>query len=312
MIMARKWLSLFAVALVATQAVPAGTTVPTVPVAAPPPTVAAPVAAPPVVPPAPHVERMAERQIAALQAALPGATTAVQRHAINASIARWRTIDVAANGRFLLVNIPAFEISLFEGGQRVGRWRAIVGATRSPTPEFQTTAQAVIVNPWWDIPTSIVRESVGAMMRNNPRGAAARGYVLQGGRYRQRPGPGNSLGLVKLEVPNPHSVGVHDTPNRGLFARPVRALSHGCIRVDDAQAFAAAVLGGGRTRDDIARLVATGETHRLPLQQALPVVVGYFTAEVEDGTVHYYSDIYRRDARRVAARANSDTECRAV
>jgi len=245
----------------------------------------------------------AERLAAIDTANLPAAS----RDAVTATLARWQRLQPLPAGRYLLVNIPAYEISLFDGPVRVQRWRAIVGKARTPTPEFVGQASAVILNPWWNVPASIVAESVGSLLARRPAEAARRGYVHDGNRVRQRPGPDNQLGQMKLDFSNPYSIGIHDTPARSLFARDRRALSHGCIRVDDPLGFAATLLGGGATRDGLAAMLPGDQTQRLAFAQPLPVIVGYFTAEVDDaGALLIHDDIYRRDRQRLAMAAGQD------
>lgn len=259
--------------------------------------------------PAPH------SQIVALEAALPHEHDPERRSAILNSLDRWRAIEIDPAGRYLLVNIPAFEISLWDHGERLGVWRAIVGKPSTPTPEFTTVASGAIVNPWWDVPASIVHESVGRLVARSPREAARRGYVKVGDRYRQRPGPNNALGLMKLDMPNRFSVGIHDTPSKPLFEKTVRSFSHGCIRVDDALGFAAMLLGGGEeAKARVDKALKSGRTTRLPLAAPIPVVVGYFTAFADADSIAFYPDIYRRDAAIVRASVAlplSGTECAA-
>ncbi|MEN9932449.1 MAG: hypothetical protein RIS17_1022, partial [Pseudomonadota bacterium] len=228
---------------------------------------------------------------------------------VAASLAQWQALPAPAAGRWLLVNIPAFEISLYDGAVRTGTWKAIVGKPKTPTPRFAGTVTGVILNPWWDVPASIVAESVGRLMARNPKKAAAQGYVRSGDRYRQRPGPDNQLGLMKLDFRNPYSVGIHDTPSRALFARDKRALSHGCIRVDDPFGFAATLLGPPVSRDSLLTVREQNpDTQRLPLAEPLPVIVGYFTAEVaDDGSLRLFDDVYRRE--RPQAAAQLEGEC---
>ena len=216
---------------------------------------------------------------------------------VTASLARWQALSPPPAGRWLLVNIPAFEISLYDGRLRTGTWRAIVGKPKTPTPRFQGSVSGVILNPWWEVPKSIVIESVGRLMARNPKKAAAQGYVRDGDRYRQRPGPDNQLGLMKLDFRNAYSVGIHDTPSRQLFDKEKRAFSHGCIRVDDPFAFAAALLGEPASRDSLNTVRETNpDTQRLPLAEPVPVIVGYFTAEVaDDGTLRLFDDVYKLD-----------------
>ena len=111
---------------------------------------------------------------------------------------------------------------------------------------------------------------------------------------RQSPGPQNALGEVKFLFPNKHSIYMHDTPSKPLFSEPVRAFSHGCVRVEDPRRFAEYVLDWERQRIDEA--IATGATRNLSLDRKIPVHLTYFTAwPDENGTVQYFEDIYGRD-----------------
>jgi L,D-transpeptidase YcbB len=161
---------------------------------------------------------------------------------LRANLERWRWMPRELGSRYLFVNVPAFTVSLVVQGRVVERRRVIVGKRTTPTPQFMVSVTGVILNPWWDVPQSIVRESVGQLVRTSPALARSRGYVVSGARIRQAPGPGNSLGQVKLIMPNPYSVYLHDTPNKKLFDEEMRAFSHGCIRVQDAIGLAASLL----------------------------------------------------------------------
>jgi murein L,D-transpeptidase YcbB/YkuD len=118
-------------------------------------------------------------------------------------------------------------------------------------------------------------------------------------RFRQLPGPGNALGQVKFMFPNDHNVYIHDTPARELFERPVRAFSHGCIRVADPLALAAHLLArqDGWSRARIDRVIANGSETFVPLAEPVPVHVSYFTAWSDGGVVNFRSDVYDRDPR---------------
>jgi len=204
----------------------------------------------------------------------------------------------ALGDRYLLVNVPAYTVTLFENGVPVASRPVIVGKPNTPTPQFSATVTGVIFNPWWDVPDSIVRESIGRLVRTQPGIARERGYVVQGRRIRQRPGPGNALGQAKLVMANPFRVYLHDTPSRGLFEEGVRALSHGCVRTQDMLGLAQDLLEGtaGWTRADINRTVTVGTTVQADLARPLPVYVAYFTATAEaDGSVRAYPDMYKRD-----------------
>jgi murein L,D-transpeptidase YcbB/YkuD len=228
---------------------------------------------------------------------------------LRANLERWRWMPRNLGRRYIIVNVPAFELILVEDDKIIARHRVIVGKKSTPTPQFGAMVTGVILNPWWDVPQSIIAESVGRLVRTNPAGARAKGYVTSrssGGRLsvRQTPGPNNALGHMKLEMANPFTVYIHDTPSKPLFDEDVRAFSHGCIRADGALDFAATLLvsQSGWDRAAIDRIVQTRSTTKINLQQSIPVFVGYFTASVDQyGEVASYPDIYGRDGPVVAA-----------
>jgi murein L,D-transpeptidase YcbB/YkuD len=233
-----------------------------------------------------------------------------RRATLAANLDRWRWMPRALGGRYLLVNTAAFEASLWDGRNMIGRWQVVVGKTKSPTPIFAARVTGVIFNPWWEIPPAIAAESVARMVRTRPAEAARKGYVFQNGRYRQRPGATNALGRMKLVMPNGFNVYLHDTPNQNLFAQDVRAYSHGCVRVGDALGLATTLLSAqpqwDRSRVDAA--VASGRTQQIALATPIPVYVAYFTAEPDgNGGIRYFPDIYHRD--RGASAADDNGQC---
>lgn len=233
---------------------------------------------------------------AGLRAAYGVEKDPAKRAMLARNMERWRWMPRDLGGDYLLVNAASFEVRLWRDGKQAGTWRVIVGKPKTPTPVFNATVTGVTLNPWWDVPASIVRESVGSLVRRSPATARARGYVWSGGHIRQRPGPGNSLGEMKLAMQNPWNVYLHDTPSKALFDKEVRAFSHGCIRVGDALGFAQTLLEGTRTRAQINARVATRETETVPLARSIPVYITYFTAGMRgDGTFGYFPDIYGRD-----------------
>lgn len=225
-----------------------------------------------------------------------------RRGQLLASLERWRWLPRDFGGRYLLVNIPEYRLRLIDGGRETQGHRVIVGKVSTATAQFHADVTAVILNPAWHVPASIIRESVGSLVRNRPGEARRRGYswTYAGGRLQvtQGPGPGNSLGQMKLDMPNPQSMFIHDTPSKDLFAREDRALSHGCMRVDNPFDLAQALLAGvGWDRARIDAVVATRETTPVALDVPVPVYVVYLTAMPQaDGTVAYLKDPYRLDA----------------
>jgi murein L,D-transpeptidase YcbB/YkuD len=197
-------------------------------------------------------------------------------------------------------------LRLMVNGKMIRTYRTIVGKPgRTATPQIAETVEGVIFNPTWTVPQSIiVGEGLGRKVLNNPSWARSMGYVATrdaNGRLTivQQPGPKNALGLVKLDMPNPYSIFLHDTPNRTLFERDNRALSHGCIRVDRAleMAMTVAILGGGATKDEAVAISDSGEYTRVPLANKIPIYVTYFTMGRDaDGNMTTFKDLYGRDA----------------
>ncbi len=224
-----------------------------------------------------------------------------ERGRIELNLERWRWLPRELGDRYIIVNIPEFRLRLVEGGKLVSSHQVIVGKTSSPTPQFQTQVKGVILNPSWHVPQSIVAESVGSLVRNRPQVARARGYIWKsnGGRLNvtQSPGPQNALGQLKLDMPNPLSIFVHDTPSKDLFERDGRAFSHGCIRTQNPFELGAKLLAGTEwTPARIDAAVAERQTVQVPLQAQVAFYAVYLTAIAEaDGTVRYVDDVYKLD-----------------
>lgn len=230
--------------------------------------------------------------------AVTPASDRASRQRLRANLERWRWMPRELGARYLLVNVPAYTVTHVEDGEPAGTRRVIVGKRSTPTPQFSATVTGVVFNPWWDVPDSIVRESVGKLIRSQPALARQRGYVVQGGRIRQRPGPDNALGQAKLVMANPYRVYLHDTPNRQLFDEVVRSFSHGCVRSQDVIGLAERLLEGapGWSRSDIEQTLAAGATVQANLARPLPIYVTYFTAAaLPGGGFASYADIYQRD-----------------
>ena len=223
---------------------------------------------------------------------------------IELNLERWRWLSPVLSDRFILVNIPAFELHAFDGGRPVLRMRVVSGsAARTPTPVFGRAMTHVVFRPYWNVPTSIAEaEIMPAVLRD-------RGYLRRrnmelvrgdgGTQLRQRPGAGNALGLVKFLLPNPFGVYLHDTPEGGVFARARRDASHGCVRVERPFELARFVLAGApewspaRIR---AAMAAGGEQH-VALPAPLPVFITYLTVWADpDGVTRFYPDVYEHDA----------------
>lgn len=247
--------------------------------------------------------RPAHPDYAALRASLAQESDPDRQIALMRTMERWRWLPRQLGETFVMANAAGFEVNLWRGGSHVKRWAAISGKSSTQTPSLMAEAVAVNFNPWWEVPPSIAAES---KMRAGGR------YVWEKNRFRQPPGPGNALGRMKVIMPNSHNIYLHDTPSRGLFGAQSRAFSHGCMRVDDALGFAAALLEGTRSRKQIDKLFeeekplpgtviakpAEPKSTVVPLPQKVPVYVTYMTVTVkQDGGVSFHKDIYGRDAK---------------
>jgi murein L,D-transpeptidase YcbB/YkuD len=235
---------------------------------------------------------------------------------ISDNLERWREMPRQWPETRIEVNVPAAWLTVIEHGTPELSMRAIVGAEQHPTPVLRARMNAVLFNPPWNIPDSIVRKEILPHVRRDPHYLDRNHYVYVGapGRsaLRQLPGPENALGRIKFELPNIYDVYLHDTPSHPLFSRVIRTLSHGCVRLEDPRDLALYVLAGTKenwTLDAIDGAIAEGDTRRVPLAHSVPVYLLYWTAFVDpDGGIEFRDDIYGRDQRLAAAMDARDAQ----
>ena len=232
---------------------------------------------------------------------------------IRLNLARWRMLPRRWAARRIEVNVAAETMVLYQPGEAPLTMRAVVGSPKHPTPLLHAYMTGVLLNPPWRVPSSIIENEIRPALKKNPNYLERNGYAyvdVAGGReLQQLPGPKNALGSLKFEMPNLEDIYLHDTPARWLFRNSRRAVSHGCIRLEDPRGLATTQLSVSPDwpRSAIDDAIATGVTQRIPLAHALPVYVLYFTAFVdEDGTVEFRDDLYGRDHRLAAALEASD------
>jgi len=232
-------------------------------------------------------------------------TVAERLGQIEANLERMRWLPGRMPGDRLEVDVGAAEAVLFQGGAPALSMRAIVGDPRHHSPLFASRLQAVVFNPPWNVPDSIAQKEILPKARRQPGYLAREGFVWVEGRLQQRPGPKNALGQLKFDFPSPFGVYLHDTPARSLFARPVRTLSHGCMRLEKPKELAAIVLANQDwTPETIDAAIAEGATQRVDLKGGPPLFVIYTTVDVaEDGTVSFRPDPYGWDAKLTGALA---------
>ncbi len=229
-------------------------------------------------------------------ALLSGGEPAQLEAEIIANMERWRWMPRDLGDSRIEVNIPDFEVAIIENGEVVQRNRVVVGKEETPTPVFSNKMQFLIVNPYWNVPRSIVRKEMMPKLAADPHYLHRLGYetIWRDGQLtvRQPPGERNALGQIKFMFPNDYAVYLHDTPSRALFSNEKRAFSHGCVRVDDPFLFAQAVLGKGWSEQRIKKLIG-GKERYVNLARPLPIHLEYFTAEVDAfGRLRVRDDIY--------------------
>ena len=227
------------------------------------------------------------------------------RQLIRANMDRWRWLARDLGDQYLITNVPEYQLRLTVKDKIISSYRTIVGKPgRTATPQLAEIVEGVVFNPTWTVPQSIVvGEGLGNKVLNNPAWARAQGYtrIEHDGWVSvvQQPGPANSLGRMKIHMPNEHAIFLHDTPSRHLFANEMRALSHGCIRTERALelAITMAILGRGVTKEEAVEIATSGKYKLVPVERRLPVYITYFTMATDiDGELKEFDDIYGRDA----------------
>jgi murein L,D-transpeptidase YcbB/YkuD len=252
-------------------------------------------------------------------------------HTLSINVDRLRELHGRLAPDAIVVNIPAFALTVFKGGEPDWHTRIIVGKPSWRTPTFDSAITRVELNPYWNVPPSIARRELAPLIARDlgylaqhdmkvlrgsytgpavdPASVEWRRFSASEYRLRQDPGPDNPLGQVKFQIPNPFDVYLHDTPGKRSFELDMRALSHGCIRVQNAMELAARLLAvePGWNAERLGAEAATGRNMQIPLTRPVPVAVVYVTAWVDpNGAVQFRPDLYRKDARpNVAANPES-------
>jgi len=246
--------------------------------------------------------------------------------AVNLERMRWMNRPLGA--RRIVVNQPDYTVTLFDGDKVLFRERVVVGQVRFKTPEFSDEMEYLVLNPTWHLPRSIATKELLPLLQEDPSVLARRGMRLvrtDGGplpldpsshdfsgytarnfpySVKQAPSGDNALGRVKFMFPNGDSIYLHDTPTKRYFARDVRALSHGCVRVQDPLRLATLLLAPQQAdpRGFIDAVLASGRERFVYLERPVPVHLTYRTAWVDEiGALQLRADIYDRDAAALAA-----------
>jgi murein L,D-transpeptidase YcbB/YkuD len=243
---------------------------------------------------------------------------------VSASLDRVR--DMPFQKKYIIVDAASAQLYMIEGDRVADRMKVIVGQAgpRTQTPMLASTIYYATLNPYWHVTPDLVRSLIAKNVLQQGVGyLKARGYQVmpadssdstlldpstvdwhavaagsQMVRVRQLPGPANSMGRLKFGFPNPDDIYLHDTPTKALFASDDRDLSHGCVRLEDAERLGRWLLG----RDP--RPSSTTPEQQELLPTPVPIYVTYLTAQANGGQLTFVDDIYGRDTAQVASIGN--------
>jgi L,D-transpeptidase YcbB len=262
-------------------------------------------------------------------------TVPVNANAILSNMERWRWLPRELGERFVMVNIPEYKFRVFDQAKVIYEERIVSGSPKHPTPIFSDEMETVVFNPYWNVPKSILINEIIPALQRNPDYLSRNNLEIVSQRprprryntffwgdpepdpyyldpettdMRQLPGPGNALGVVKFLFPNKHAVYMHDTPSKALFEKPMRAFSHGCMRIRNPLEFAKLLLKDQGYNDArIEQTLAVVTDQHIPLKKKIPVHITYFTVWVdENGTLNGYQDVYGHDGNvRIAMKLDS-------
>jgi L,D-transpeptidase YcbB len=237
------------------------------------------------------------------------------------TLQKWRIKEEFPH-KYVLVNIPSYTLRFFDADTLVRSHRVIVGTKVHRTPVFTAKMRTVVTYPYWNVPYSIATQELLPSIKKNPGYIRAKDYKLFRGttevdpysvdwstitrnnfpfRLRQEGGTSNALGLIKLLFPNENNVYIHDTPTKPLFARDIRAFSHGCIRCQDPIELGLEVLirDGNKlvkNRQDIDSLIALKREIHIRIRDPFDVFIEYFSVEADEtGRLTFFVDVYERD-----------------
>lgn len=225
----------------------------------------------------------------------------IQKILINMERIRWVPADPPQD--YLLVNIPAYKLYVYEKGDLAWSMNVVVGAVAHNTVIFTGDMKYVVFSPYWNVPPDILKKEVLPGIKKDKNYLASHDMEWNDGAVRQKPGPKNSLGLVKFLFPNSYNIYLHDTPAKSLFGETNRAFSHGCIRLSEPKKLAEYLLRNeaGWTTDKITKAMNSGKEQFVTLKQPMPVFIGYFTSWVDrDGKLNFRDDIYGHDKKMAA------------
>jgi len=240
---------------------------------------------------------------------------------------RYKLLPDSMPLQYIWVNLPSYTLVLHDSDSVVLQSRIICGKPATPTPQLTSAISDLVIYPTWTVPASIIKKEMLPGLKRNPNYLARKGlglYNADGDRIdpstinwskyskgipykiQQGSGDNNALGVIKFNFDNPYFVYLHDTNQRYLFKNSMRALSHGCVRVQEWQQLAAFIARNDSLRlkvgdslkytaDSITNWIANKERHRIVVKQKLPLYIRYFTCAAVEGKLKFYDDLYGDD-----------------
>jgi L,D-transpeptidase YcbB len=247
----------------------------------------------------------------------------VRFNQLASSANRLAGVNFSFGDRYVVVNLPSTSVEAVENDRVAHRYVAIVGDPEHPSPEIAAQIQVINLNPTWTVPTSIIKKEIIPRMQRDPGYLSrAKIRILDGSgqeinpkavnwgteratnyTLRQDSGVGNSLGSIRIGMPNKLAVYMHDTPSKQLFGADYRFLSHGCVRVQGVYDYAEWLLqgtGGGPTgfwdKGAMQAKVKEGAPYDIRLTKPVPVIWVYLTGWSNgDGAANFRDDVYGID-----------------
>ncbi|MDB5202645.1 MAG: L,D-transpeptidase family protein [Ferruginibacter sp.] len=222
----------------------------------------------------------------------------IQSVIINMERSRWVTDSM--HGNYLVINIPEYKLHVYENDSLAWDMNVVVGQNQHKTVVFNGDMKYIVFSPYWNIPAGILKNETLPAIKRNPNYLASHNMEWNNGSVRQKPGPNNSLGLVKFLFPNSHSIYLHDSPAKSLFNETNRAFSHGCIRLAEPKKLAEYLLRNDTSwnTEKIMAAMNSGTEKYVTLKKTVPVFIAYFTAWVDKNSkLNFRPDVYARDKR---------------
>ncbi len=243
--------------------------------------------------------------------------TRMQQLLVNLERLRW--VESVDTGRHILINIPRFKLYAYRNDTLDWQCNVVVGTTQNKTSIFNGTIRYVVLNPYWNIPNSILFNEVLPAYRKDKSYFTKHNMEILSGNtvvnpdevkwneynvkncpvmVRQLPGKDNPLGVVKFLFPNSYNIYLHDSPAKQYFEKNKRTFSHGCIRVGEPLKLMQWVLLKEKlvTPDKINSIFGTGKETYINLQQGVPVTIAYYTAWIDEhGRINFADDVYKLD-----------------